>query len=705
MLSSYLKSPKFYKLLIVIFSIVFGYSVFDYFQYESERTKCSINLGKSKNKEVKVVIDKNINHFEKITKKLAQKISNSSYNKDQLTKLIVETSGISNLGLGVTVAFEPFEFIDTVKLFCPFYDKKLEKLIDISEVYDYTERGNVSTDWYTKVIDSKQPIWSKPYYAKGAKQLVSDYGVPILKKYKNGEEKIVGMVSYTLSLERLSKYVNEISLGASGFGYIATTDLELVTHPSMDLLINPEKVKKIVELEPKFKRFSSEKEGHFKMFSYYTFQDSDIYFSTLENGWIISVVFNSVDLLGSAFDLDNKIIHVLVSFSITLLFVFLLLFKVLEGRTRNIWAFSLAFSMIAITNIILIWFINIHLKKNKEDIEPNKITNKTALNNYLSNRNNELQKIGYPNSIEIPTGVYVNNVTFKNAYEVALGGKIWQKFNDTLEVTHDLNFVFPQKASSGISVRTSIVSKTHVDDYWLYRYNFTATIKFDFDYSRYPLDFRLLNLELMYPDIHENRILVPDLDGYRLLNPGNMPGIQTSMYIPEATITSSYFNFSKRDFNSNLGNVAYDGSTHAPVLVFNMLVKRKIINPVISNILPIFVIAILIFLLLFTINKVNGELKEGSALTVIQALGGFFFVLLLSHIQLRRSLLTPDLSYLESFYFVMYGIIALVSSGILLYVKTNIYKFLEYKNCIILKLLYWPVLLFSIYMITLYMFY
>ena len=338
-------------------------------------------------------------------------------------------------------------------------------------------------------------------------------------------------------------------------------------------------------------------------------------------------------------------------------------------------------------------------------INHNKITNITSLENFLDTRNSELKKIGYPKSIEIPTGVFINNINFKNAYEVAFGGKIWQKFHDTIEVKHDLNFVFPQKSSTGISVRTALVSKTHVNEYWLYRYNFTATLKFDFNYARYPLDFRLLNLELMYPDIHDNRILVPDLEGYRALNPSNKPGIEKNIYIPEANITSSYFSFNKRDFNSNLGNVAYNGPTHAPVLLFNVFVKRNIINPVISNILPIFIISVLIFLLLFTVNKVNGKLNEGNALTVIQASGGFFFVLLLSHIQLRRSLLTPDLSYLESFYFVMYGIIALVAAGILFYVKTDEYRWLEYKNNILMKILFFPVLLFLIYLITFFTFY
>lgn len=701
---SILKSSQLYKILILLTAAVFTYSVFDFFQYQQSRTKYSEVLGKEKNQEVRLILDEYIQGFERITKDLAQKVASTTLTEDELVSLIIESSHVSEVGLGVTIAFEPYKFNDSL-LFARYFDKNQNKVIKLEELYNYQEKGVSTSAWYTNVISKKEAVWSAPYYAKGAKQLVADYGIPIYKKNSKGIDEVIGMVSYTLSLESLSKFVNKISLGASGFGYIATRDLELVTHPNLSYLIHPELVKEVVKKEPKFERFKTEKEGHFRIFSNYTFEESDIYFSTLKNDWIISVVFNSVDLMGPAHELDDKIIGMSFWMSLMLLFVLMVVFKIHKRKTENLWSFSIGVSILLLFNIILIWFVNIEMKSSREDINHYKITNKTALDNFLVGRNDELKKIGYPKSLEIPTGIYVNNVTFKNAYEVAFGGKVWQKFNDSIEILHDENFVFPQKSSSGISVRTSVVSKTHIDDYWLYRYNFTATLKFDFDYTKYPLDFRLLNFELMYPDIHDNRILIPDLDGYRLLNPGNKPGIQSDIYIPEANLTSSYYSFSERDFNSNLGNIAYNGPTQAPVLVYNMLIKRKIINPVISNILPIFVIAILIFLLLFTITKKDGELKEGNALSVIQASGGFFFVLLLSHIQLRRSLLTPDLSYLESFYFVMYGVIAFVSAGILLYVKTDSYKWLEYKNNLIVKLLYWPILLFIIYLISVIMFY
>jgi hypothetical protein len=332
------------------------------------------------------------------------------------------------------------------------------------------------------------------------------------------------------------------------------------------------------------------------------------------------------------------------------------------------------------------------------------ITNQTDLNQAINERNDGLHKIGYPKSKEILTGIFISDVDFKDAYSVAISGKVWQKFPDSLKITHDLNFVFPQKSPTSM-VRTQLVSKTHVKDYWLYRYNFTATLEFDFNYRRYPMDYRLLNIQLMYPDIHENRILIPDLSGYDILDPSTSPGVSDEIYLPNSQILTSGFSLSSTEFKSNLGNEAYTGPTSAPVLEFNVIVKRNILNALIINVLPIIVIAVLIFLLFFTIHKVDGELIEGSALSVIQATGGFFFVLLLAHIQLRRTLVTPDLSYMETYYIVMYVMIAAMAVGILIYVKTDRFPLIEYKDNLIVKLTYWPFLLIMIFTISLVMFY
>jgi len=150
-------------------------------------------------------------------------------------------------------------------------------------------------------------------------------------------------------------------------------------------------------------------------------------------------------------------------------------------------------------------------------------------------------------------------------------------------------------------------------------------------------------------------------------------------------------------------NIKYLENTS--VLTFNVLIKNVIISSIISNVIPIFIIAIMVFLLPFTVDKRDGEVKEGGSLNIIQTAGGFFFVLLLAHIQLRNNIETPGFIYLETFYFVIYFMLAIMSASVLIFLKTNKFSILEYKHNLIFKLSYWPFLLFAIYLISLFIFY
>jgi hypothetical protein len=113
----------------------------------------------------------------------------------------------------------------------------------------------------------------------------------------------------------------------------------------------------------------------------------------------------------------------------------------------------------------------------------------------------------------------------------------------------------------------------------------------------------------------------------------------------------------------------------------------------------------MVFLLPFTVDKRSGKIIEGASLNLIQAASGFFFVILINHVQLRNDIDTPGMTYLESYYFVMYFMLAVMSTAVLLYIKTNNFKILEYKHNLIFKISYWPILLLSIYIITLFIFY
>ncbi|MFW5658636.1 MAG: hypothetical protein ACOCZ8_01520 [Bacteroidota bacterium] len=78
---------------------------------------------------------------------------------------------------------------------------------------------------------------------------------------------------------------------------------------------------------------------------------------------------------------------------------------------------------------------------------------------------------------------------------------------------------------------------------------------------------------------------------------------------------------------------------------------------------------------------------------------------LLAHLDLRRSLGVEEIIYMHYFYFVMYFQILLYSANSILFTHTDRFPVIEYKQNLLPKVLYFPVLLGSLLVITVRVFY
>ena len=701
------KNYKFYTVFLIIFSLLLVYSVIDYKNYNSNRNNQATKKGESLRDHSKDILNPVLDSIENATLKLANQLSEKQYSKKEIEKIIKKAALGNTFCLGVTAAFEPIFINDTTKqLFAPYYSKKYDKFEYVEESYDYTDESLTNAQWYTEVIKKKKGFWSDPFIASVAKELVVDYGLPIFQTDKSGNKKVIGMVSFTLSASYITSYLHKVTLGKAGFSFLVNEDLYVFSHPIPELLANPEKAKKIFEQQPEFNKFKEQKEGYLTAFSIVAKEKSEYFFTHLNNGWILSVVIPKHDLLSSSNLIKKKFLNISIFLTLTIISLLIILLKVWNGSTKNLWLFSFSLGLMFFANIVFIWFLSLNKDLYNGSDQETKILSTTSVDNYLKDRNDKLKQLDSSlELVEIPTGMFLYDIDFKNAYDVAIIGKIWQKIPDKFELKNKTTFIFPQASATGISVRVRPMGKVHIDDYWLYNYDFNATIQFDFDYLKYPLNFKKLDLQITYPHLKDNVVLTPDLPSYEFIDSSLKPGISSDIYMPNSEVLESYFSFHEHDFNSILGISNFKGLKNTAVLTFNVLIKNVIISSIISNIIPIFIIAIMIFLLPFTVDKRDGEVKEGGALSIIQAAGGFFFVLLLAHIQLRNNIETPGLIYLEIFYFVMYLMLAIMSTAVMLFLKTNDYPILEYKNNLIFKISYWPFLLFVIYSITIFIFY
>jgi hypothetical protein len=92
-------------------------------------------------------------------------------------------------------------------------------------------------------------------------------------------------------------------------------------------------------------------------------------------------------------------------------------------------------------------------------------------------------------------------------------------------------------------------------------------------------------------------------------------------------------------------------------------------------------------------------------MNIIQSSAGFLFILVLAHVNERNRIDTPEIAYIELFYFSMYIFITLETLALAMLLRGGTSGIFGYGDNLVLKLLFWPVLVSIWFSVTLLRFY
>ena len=405
------------------------------------------------------------------------------------------------------------------------------------------------------------------------------------------------------------------------------------------------------------------------------------------------------------------------------------------------WRLSAIISVMLIAVLISLWWQMNQYEVKGETIqrfESPQLTDRSTVDQFLKDHweySAERNKHMSEPTIKVKTGVFIQSLKFFNSSEVNLTGYIWQRYKD---VEHDdikpcgrtkfklavgeckqAGFILPEQVDSGSDIEPREVYRylDKVNKEEVIGWYFEATLRQPFNYKAYPFDHKEVWIRIWAKDFSKNIVLVPDFEAYNDHNDDNgndtdendVFGIEKNIVLGTWERQNTYFDYKLTDYDTNFGINNYIGKNGFPELHYNFVVKRKFENAFIVYLLPLFLVATLLFAAMLTVSG-KEELSSRFGFSTsgfIGASSALFFVVMLAHIQLREQFAGTSIVYIEYFYILMYGLLVAATANTFLFSMrgSRWSKYILYNDNIIPKVAYLPVVFGSLIIITLFVLY
>jgi hypothetical protein len=406
-------------------------------------------------------------------------------------------------------------------------------------------------------------------------------------------------------------------------------------------------------------------------------------------GWALGAVFIVRDATVSPQQARREAIVSALCLVAFLFSLSLVVFRPEGGDTKRLWAVAIAASVLMGGTTAYIWYLVITQPDQRQDAAQ-RLTNLRSVETFEEAEMRRSRASRFEEPTFVPTGLLVQSINLQSATDVLVTGYVWQKYADDVPASVTRAVSFPEMESGSITEAYRRRGRGETVIGW----SFSITLRQSHTgQNRYPLDDVDVRVRLWPHDFDKNVILVPDLEAYTTLIPSSLPGLTANPKVAGWSLRASYFGFQEFAGKANFGIDQFAGERQAPELFFATVMRRNFLNAFVSSLLPLMVVTFLVFVLLMLVNK--NEQKKGlgfNALSLVSSSAALLFAVILGQSTLREKLAASGLVYLEYFYLVMYFAITVICIGAIMFVEEVELSYVQYRDHLIPKLLYWPVL-------------
>ncbi|MEG8182522.1 hypothetical protein GZH49_29050 [Nocardia terpenica] len=288
--------------------------------------------------------------------------------------------------------------------------------------------------------------------------------------------------------------------------------------------------------------------------------------------------------------------------------------------------------------------------------------------------------------VRIPTGVMLNSIEFVNAYNVKVAGYLWQRRIPRLPDDVGHGVIFPEAEEQRAAAKPTTVFK--VFNYTIESYAFNVTLRQTFDYRNYPLDHQDVWLRMRSADVQNPIQLVPDFLGYPAWRPDRLQGLDPSFVLGDWQPDYTAFSMLHRDSGLSANIAGFRGAD----LYFNLGVDRNLAGPLIGRIVPVLLLALLLFLSLFVITT-DPDRRTISGFTAFAIIGfavSTVLVVAVNDNAARTETGSTGIAYIECWYFALYLLTLLVALNATLLITGGLRRLVTWRENLLPKLLFWP---------------
>ncbi len=502
-----------------------------------------------------------------------------------------------------------------------------------------------------------------------------------------------------LSLNNLDSNVAWLSLKQSGYGFILSEDGVFLAHPISEFVEEPKTVLDSADPELLNMVAVSGAKGLRGRVDYGDEVTGEsawiVYVPILSKNWTLGSVVLKKEVLFRTEQMRRMLMRLVVATIATFFLGFGVLFPAYRGSLMGLWGVALLFATLSVVGIASVWYLVLTtppaddptIKSLAMSIDEHKI---------------HLQDKHGLESIDVWTGIFLTTLEFVDAGRINATGIIWQRYPGGVEEGLEPGFKFPD---------AEVVTFERVYERWqdgsqVIGWSFRAVLLPKIDYSTYPFDREDISIRMWHNAFDREVFLLPDMAHYDTLIPSAKPGIGTSFDVEGWHTDTTFFNYGLFEYNTDFG-VDHVGVTHSAELIYNLGLRRAVLDPVISNLLPLSIVLVLLFAVLMVVTKdeSRARLSGFSPTAVLAYCGALLFAIILAQSRLRSELPVQGLIYLEYYYLVGYLAILAVSVNAILFAANLGGPLIHARDNLIPRVIYWPAITGIMLLITWVVFY